>query len=313
MSNRLFDFVRQFSNELADLAQSIEDQLFENPHGTLMQTRLYAEELVKIISQKEGLEKIYPLKPAERIHKLYRQDLIEEEIYTKLEWIRRTGNKAVHDVKKAEIKDVLEAHKLLFEISVWYMQVYVNFDFEVPEYQLPVKTSQEGTLIALEDLDERIREEVKRQIEVIREESMKVHQRLEAKAVQNSAVLEKAPEKMVKISESKKSFCDILEKNDYIITNETPKAVEFEHTISKQIIYMAPNKKETSIVLDPNFVNKHETLKSNGVRRSSTAYRKFPKDLNKGKTPINFGYMYTFNSEAEFDLFLKSINIFQSN
>jgi type I restriction enzyme R subunit len=43
---------------------------------------------VKIVSKKEGLEDIYPLKHSERIHKLYRQNAIEEDIYMKMEWIR---------------------------------------------------------------------------------------------------------------------------------------------------------------------------------------------------------------------------------
>ena len=56
----------------------------------------------------------------------------------KLEWIRKKGNKAVHDVTEVEVADALQAHKFLFEISVWYMQVYVTYNFEAPVYKLPV-------------------------------------------------------------------------------------------------------------------------------------------------------------------------------
>src|SRR5690242_3040440 len=136
--NFLFDFVRQFSNELANLAERIEDNLFNEPHASLIQARLYSEHLVKLISKEEELENLYALKHAERIHKLYRQNAIEEDIYLKLEWIRKRGNKAVHDVKEVETADVLQTHKFLFEISVWYMQLYVTYEFKAPAYKLPI-------------------------------------------------------------------------------------------------------------------------------------------------------------------------------
>ena len=141
----LFEFVRQFSTDLADLAERIENKMFSEPHASLMQARLYSEHLVKLMSKEEELEVMYPLKHAERIHKLYRQNAIEEDIYVKLEWIRKKGNKAAHNVTEVEVADVLQAHKFLFEISVWYMQVYVTYHFEAPAYKLPV--AQEANVI----------------------------------------------------------------------------------------------------------------------------------------------------------------------
>lgn len=140
----LFAFVENISKELLVLSSRIEGQLFEQPHATLMQTRLFSEQLVKLVSEEEEIEKIYPLKHSERIHKLYRNNAIEEDIYMKLEWLRKKGNRAAHDVKEVEIEDVLKAHKFLFDISVWYMQVYVSYDFEAPIYKLPIKSKQDS-------------------------------------------------------------------------------------------------------------------------------------------------------------------------
>src|SRR4051812_48265828 len=103
----LFDFVKQFSTELANLAKRIEDKMFSEPHASLMEARLYSEHLVKTISKEEELEAVYPLKHAERIHKLYRQNVIEEDLYMKFEWIRKKGNKAAHDVSEVEVADML--------------------------------------------------------------------------------------------------------------------------------------------------------------------------------------------------------------
>ncbi|WP_043932435.1 DUF4145 domain-containing protein [Bacillus sp. EB01] len=141
-----FEFVGSFSNELLTLIVQLEEALFTQPQTVLMQARLYTEQLVKLVSKEEGIENVYPLKHAERIHKLYRQNAIEEDLYIKLEWIRKKGNKAAHDVSAVSIEDGLKAHKYLFDISVWYMQVYVSYDFEAPIYKLPVPEKGSGAL-----------------------------------------------------------------------------------------------------------------------------------------------------------------------
>lgn len=134
----LFEFVKDFSMKLADLAERIEGKMFEEPQAALMQARLYNEEIVKLISEEEEMETVYELKHAERIHRLFRANAIDEEMYMKFEWIRKKGNKAVHEVTDANITDMLQAHRFLFDISVWYMQVYVSHTFEPPLYKVPV-------------------------------------------------------------------------------------------------------------------------------------------------------------------------------
>ncbi|MDR7240497.1 hypothetical protein [Neobacillus drentensis] len=150
--NGLFSFVGNFSSGLLELIFQLEEALFTQPQTVLMQARLYTEQLVKTISKEEGIENVYPLKHAERIYKLYRQNAIEENIYMKLEWIRKKGNKAAHDVSSVYFEDGYKAHKYLFEISVWYMQVYVSYDFEAPIYKLP-NPKKEGNQVPKEDLD----------------------------------------------------------------------------------------------------------------------------------------------------------------
>lgn len=135
----LFSFTEIISKDFMELAQKIEATLISQPQAALMQTRLYNEQLVKLISKNEGLEDIYPLKHVERVHKLYRQNAIEEEIYLKMEWIRKKGNKAAHDVKEVSQQDAFQAHRFIYEISVWYIQIYINYDFEAPIYKLPLE------------------------------------------------------------------------------------------------------------------------------------------------------------------------------
>ncbi len=185
----LLSFIEEASKALADLAVRIEEQLYEQPQASLMQARLYSEQLVKMVSDMEGLEAVYPLKHAERIHKLYRQNVIEEETYMKMEWIRKKGNKAAHDMQNIDIKDVFQAHRFLFDISVWYMEVYVRFDFEAPLYKLPERVKQQNVItedeidkVVQPYLDERLKKmdamwsEVQRELDVLKKEKERINQ-----------------------------------------------------------------------------------------------------------------------------------------
>ncbi|MEW4229672.1 DUF4145 domain-containing protein [Priestia megaterium] len=388
----LFDFVTQFSSELTNLAKRIEDKLFSEPHASLIQARLYSEHLVKLISKEEELEELYSLKHAERIHKLYRQNAIEEDIYLKLEWIRKKGNKAVHDVKEVEIADVLQTHKFLFEISVWYMQLYVTYEFEAPAYKLPLTaTDQDESLKRY--LDKKIddmRVEIERQFEDMRVEnnisksqipsthraqlsasnvylqfknekitipselanmsitmlpvsgckyllgeflrvgitSLKkikepmdnLHMKLngigahgmekfwaqiiniESVVLMNKSEIPRTEAKIITISEE---INKLFDKHKFKLNHPTKKAIEFEHRITKEIVYLLPNKL-TTIVLHPDTAK--EKFEIPDKPSHSTALRSFPKSMNKGKTPTNFGYSFKFQSEEELDDFLYKLN-----
>ncbi|MEK4538087.1 DUF4145 domain-containing protein [Peribacillus sp. FSL K6-1552] len=344
-NHSLFEFVGQFSSELFELACRIENQLLDQPLASLIQARLYSEQLVKIISKEEGIEDIYPLKHSERIHKLYRQNAVEEDIYLKLEWIRKKGNKAAHDIKEVNITDVLQVHKFLFEISVWYMQVYVSYDFEAPIYKLPIKTAQETNPLGAKDLDVLIKPyvdqtmqkmdemwlEVQRQLEAIKEEKKRVQTEasiLEAVNPQQSEIAateekdlppfqdtpkvlgvkqyELNEEDKMTISEEMAILYSIFKRNNFNFKKETSKATEFKSIKNGEVLYLLTNK-EISIVLNPNTVENNLNFKSNG-KYHSTALKQFPKKLNKGQTPINYGYSFKFKTEVELDAFLKSLN-----
>lgn len=382
--NFLFDFVRQFSNELANLAERIEDNLFNDPHASLIQARLYSEHLVKLISKEEELEELYAPKHAERIHKLYRQNAIEEDIYLKLEWIRKKGNKAVHDVNEVETADVLQTHKFLFEISVWYMQLYVTYEFKAPAYKLPIaletNNDQDKTLKLY--LDQKIddmrleKEEVKNvaklklsatneamlspmnahlqfknekifipseladmpittlpvngckyllsefsrvgitSLNKINEPMDELHMKLNGIGTQgmekfweqinsiesvvrmNMSETHHTEVKIITISEK---VDKIFDKHKFKLNHPTKKAIEFEHRITKEIVYLLPNKL-TTIVLHPDTAK--EKFEIPDKPSHNTALRSFPKAINKGKTPTNFGYSFKFQSEEALDDFL---------
>lgn len=320
----LFDFVKQFSTELANLAKRIEDKMFSEPHASLMQARLYSEHLVKTISKEEELEAVYPLKHAERIHKLYRQNVIEEDLYMKFEWIRKKGNKAAHDVSEVEVADMLQVHKFLFEISVWYMQVYVTYTFEAPAYKLPINVDSDSSSLKEKDMDDLIKpyvdkklddmwSEIQRQLDEIRVEKEGVENEetnvtvTEMNRIEGtrSATVRGNPKVGVKTIEISDEIHRIFTHNHFALNNKTKKAAEYEQNFNKEIVYLLPNKRLT-IVLHPETVNKN--FETPAEPSHSTALRRFPKNIRNGKTPINYGYSFKFESEEELNDFLKKIS-----
>ncbi|MFE4426475.1 DUF4145 domain-containing protein [Peribacillus butanolivorans] len=345
-NHSLFEFVGQFSSELFELVCRIENQLLDQPLASLIQARLYTEQLVKIISKEEGIEDIYPLKHSERIHKLYRQNGVEEDIYLKLEWIRKKGNKAAHDIKEVNINDVLQVHKFLFEISVWYMQVYVSYDFEEPIYKLPIKKAQETTnpleakgldiLIkpyvdqTMQKMDE-MWAEVQRELESLKEDKKQLQTEAsisEAISQQQSEVAATAEEATLAYSQVKPQVLGVKQKlneedkrstlretttidsifarNNFNLTKKTKKATEFEHMDIGEVLYLMPYK-DISIVLNPKTVENNPNFKG-GKESHSTALTQFPKKIKNGKTPTSYGYSFKFKTEGELDAFLKNLN-----
>jgi Domain of unknown function (DUF4145)/Sigma-70, region 4 len=133
----LFYFLEKDLKALADLGEKIEQSLFADPHSVLIKARLFCEQIIKVVYQNEKLNEVYELKHVERLHKLLREGIITEEIYEKFEWIRKEGNKAAHEPQYGSVEDSLRAHRYIYDIAVWYMELYGDVTFTPPSYRIP--------------------------------------------------------------------------------------------------------------------------------------------------------------------------------
>lgn len=294
MNNSIFSFVETFSSDLAKLALQIEAQLFEDYQAALIQARLYSEQFGKMIAQKEEIDEPYPIKHVERIQKLFRKGVLDEELFYKFEFIRKKGNVAAHVVTEIDVLDVIKAHKYLFEMSVWFMQVYVDYTYEPEKYKLPVQVKNDHSQIealvkpfmdqTLQKMDD-LKNSFQLQLEKQRTGN---HRR----SVNSTTVS----------FQRKNEIHNNLIKLDFYLTNETTKALEYEQKESKEVIYVLPQK-EITVVLNPLTIK--DSLKCENNKRFNTSFRKFPKEVNKGKNPNHFGYMFKFKNEQQFLTFLQ--------
>jgi hypothetical protein len=103
-----------------------------------------------------------------------------------------------------------------------------------------------------------------------------------------------------------------ITKNNFKVTKETVKAIEFENLQNNEVVYLVTNK-EITIVLNPKIVVGNEDLEEKSFGKlHNTAFKQFPKRKNKGKNPITYGYSFKFQSDAELSVFLSELNHAQS-
>ncbi|MFK4167301.1 type I restriction-modification system endonuclease [Paenibacillus lautus] len=152
-----FSFFRGKWDVLANLGETAEKNLHHDPHTTIMKLRLFCETLAKFILASENINEAFGTTQADRINTLKREGLLEPELADIFETLRRKGNLAVHEAygTTEEAKTLL---KLTFRLSVWFMEVYGDYEFQEPTYTEP----QEQALFDTETLQQEYDEKVKR-------------------------------------------------------------------------------------------------------------------------------------------------------
>ncbi|MBX0358362.1 hypothetical protein [Halobacillus sp. Nhm2S1] len=135
--NSIFSFMKDVAPEFVEIGEKVEALLYEQPNSALVQARLYGEHLGKLVAKQEGTEQVYETKHVDRLHKLLRKEAIEVDIFKKFDWLRKSGNKAAHEPNFGDVEHAIRAHRHMYDLSVWYVQLYVSFDYQTPIYELP--------------------------------------------------------------------------------------------------------------------------------------------------------------------------------
>jgi hypothetical protein len=310
MKPSVFNFIGEFSSTLEELALRVEDLLWDQPQAAMTQARLFGEVLVSMIFEQENMNEVYPLKQVEKINRLYKQDIIQDEMYKKFEYIRKNGNVASHQVIEMDQEVAKQAHQILFELGVWYAEVYVSHTFSAPEYKLPSKQNQDHEVmkqwmdVYIQETQQKLAE-IEGQLNQLRQEkkqqnAIKQERKSSVQTYDNS-------EKVIEHSTPLERFQSTFEKANFKWTNLTKKAAEFELKEYKEFVYLLDNKTPT-IVIHPSLVEQTKLLMEvPSKQRKSTALRRFPKKEENGKLMSNVGYAYTFQTKGELEGLLQRI------
>lgn len=135
--NYVLSFLQPQYLNLAEIAYSIEKSIYEDPHEAIVKACLFVEAIVNEIWEQEKLQSVYEIKHVQRIHKLFREGIIDETFRGYFDLIRSIGNKAAHDVHYGSIVDSMQIYRIVFKVAVWFMESYGDEGFQAPGYRAP--------------------------------------------------------------------------------------------------------------------------------------------------------------------------------
>ncbi|EIT84149.1 type I restriction enzyme EcoKI subunit R [Fictibacillus macauensis ZFHKF-1] len=140
-----FAFFRGKWDVLANLGETAEKNLYQDPHTTVMKLRLFAETVAKFVLASDNITEVYGTSQVNRINTMRREGLIEAELIDIFETLRLEGNIAMHEAGYEKTEEAKSLLHLAFRLSVWFMEVYGNWDFQAPTYQEPVEKESQDT------------------------------------------------------------------------------------------------------------------------------------------------------------------------
>lgn len=134
-----FEFLNQYWPALAQLGANAESYLYSDPNACIYKLGMFSERLIlEIFAFEKIAEPAYDNTHANRIRLLKREGLIPKKIDDILYALRKSRNDAVHQYTDSEdsAKTLLS---LAYKLSVWFMEVYGDWNYEAHEFVMPVK------------------------------------------------------------------------------------------------------------------------------------------------------------------------------
>lgn len=147
-----FSFLAQYWAELAQIGSNAEAYLYSDPNVCIYKLGLFAERIVSEICRFESVLLPEEARQVDKIRILYRDGLLPDNIRDILTALRKARNDAVH----AGLNTGERAKTLLrmaYSLSVWFMEVYGNWEFTPIPYQEPENNSDSA------DYQERLKEQ----------------------------------------------------------------------------------------------------------------------------------------------------------
>ena len=192
MSN--FTFLETYWSDLSRLGDLSEKYVYSDPNTSVIKQGMLAELMVKYMLAYDGIkEPEYDNTHANRIRLLKKNDLLPYEIDNTLYILRKDRNDAAHNgVDEGE--RALNNLPLLYELCVWYMQSYGDYNYNPVGYVEPVDIT-----ISLDEL-ERENRELEERNQTLRLELQRIQEAGGANSARRAMAYKKAAN--VKLSEA---------------------------------------------------------------------------------------------------------------
>ncbi|WP_235182708.1 hypothetical protein [Gracilibacillus boraciitolerans] len=95
--------------------------------------------MTKYILAFEEVDEPYGMSQVDRLRLLYQEQVLSRSINELFQMIRMSGNKATHEALYGTVEEAKIIHRTAYQLATWYMEVYGDWNFEVPP---PIKTQK---------------------------------------------------------------------------------------------------------------------------------------------------------------------------
>ncbi|WP_144569436.1 type I restriction-modification system endonuclease [Bacillus pseudomycoides] len=183
MSN--FSFFNGEWEVLAKLGESAERNVYIDPNTTISKLRLLSETIAKAVLASDNIKEFYDTNQIDRLNTMQREGLAEPEILDIFHLLRKKGNKASHDGSYGTADEAKQLLALAYQLSIWFMEVYVDWEFSAPKFVEPTKEADSS---ALQEQIKQLQAEIdkkektlEKQLEVISEREVEKEVRIQRK------------------------------------------------------------------------------------------------------------------------------------
>lgn len=185
-----FAFLEKYWPALAQIGEAAENYLYSDPNACMYKIGTFAERLVQEMMVFEGIpEPSFDNTQANRIRLLKRAGLLPTDIDNTLFALRKSRNDAVHAGANS-LDDAKTLLSMTFNLAVWFMQTYGDWDFQAPTYSLPEKIDVDDLKATMADQEKKIAELLKKIEEVKTSVSGKSQKERAKRGISVSAMME---------------------------------------------------------------------------------------------------------------------------
>lgn len=136
-----FDFMAKYWPDIAQIGKMAELYLYADANACIYKIGVLAEHMAQEICAIEKIDLPNQTSHADRLRALKYQDLLPKRIDDIFYTLRKARNDAVHMGLDSTERAGALLH-LVFNLCGWFMEVYGDLDFQIPEYHIPEDTSQ---------------------------------------------------------------------------------------------------------------------------------------------------------------------------
>ncbi|MDN4608206.1 DUF4145 domain-containing protein [Sporosarcina highlanderae] len=149
-----YKFLEPFTKELSEVARELESTIFTSPRIMLTHSRSFVENIIRLVIKDEKIEINERATFLEQLVILNEEGYLPNDVRDALHSIRQIGNLAAHEVRPFRFSEALLTWENLYVVVKWFVEVYVSFELDIPEYKDP--TPQKDTTYDTSEIELRL-------------------------------------------------------------------------------------------------------------------------------------------------------------